>query len=74
MADFVFHDPSGRRARRANLGLGLLVAAAAQVVAGAPVQHRHGVALLKQLGHHQPADELSPSDNQTIHALISGNS
>jgi cellulose synthase/poly-beta-1,6-N-acetylglucosamine synthase-like glycosyltransferase/spore germination protein YaaH/peptidoglycan/xylan/chitin deacetylase (PgdA/CDA1 family) len=34
MADFVFHDPSGRRARRANFGLGLLVAAAALVVAG----------------------------------------
>jgi len=34
MADFIFHDPSGRRARRANLGVGLVIAAAALVVAG----------------------------------------
>jgi len=34
MADFVFHDPSGRRARRANLGVGLLISLAALVVAG----------------------------------------
>jgi len=34
MADFVFHDPTGRRARRANLGVGLLIAAAALLVAG----------------------------------------
>ena len=34
MSDFVFHDPSGRRAKRANLGVGLLVAVAALVVAG----------------------------------------
>jgi cellulose synthase/poly-beta-1,6-N-acetylglucosamine synthase-like glycosyltransferase/spore germination protein YaaH/peptidoglycan/xylan/chitin deacetylase (PgdA/CDA1 family) len=33
MDDFVFHDPTGRRARRANLGVGLLVALAALVVA-----------------------------------------
>ncbi len=33
MADFVFHDPSGRRARRANLGVGLLISLAALVVA-----------------------------------------
>jgi len=33
MADFVFHDPTGRRARRANLGVGLLISAAALVVA-----------------------------------------
>jgi cellulose synthase/poly-beta-1,6-N-acetylglucosamine synthase-like glycosyltransferase/spore germination protein YaaH/peptidoglycan/xylan/chitin deacetylase (PgdA/CDA1 family) len=34
MADFVFHDPSGRRAKRANLGVGLLIALAALIVAG----------------------------------------
>jgi len=34
MADFVFHDPTGRRAKRANLGAGLLVSLAALVVAG----------------------------------------
>ncbi|HWA63658.1 MAG TPA: glycosyl hydrolase family 18 protein, partial [Caulobacteraceae bacterium] len=34
MDDFVFHDPTGRRARRANFGVGLLVALAALVVAG----------------------------------------
>ena len=33
MDEFVFHDPTGRRARRANLGLGLLLAVAALVVA-----------------------------------------
>ncbi|HEY2048455.1 MAG TPA: glycosyltransferase [Caulobacteraceae bacterium] len=33
MADFVFHDPTGRRAKRANFGLGLVIAAAALVVA-----------------------------------------
>jgi cellulose synthase/poly-beta-1,6-N-acetylglucosamine synthase-like glycosyltransferase/spore germination protein YaaH/peptidoglycan/xylan/chitin deacetylase (PgdA/CDA1 family) len=33
MSDFVFHDPTGRRAKRANLGLGLLVSFAALVVA-----------------------------------------
>lgn len=33
MADFVFHDPTGRRARRANLGLGLVIALAALIVA-----------------------------------------
>ena len=34
MSGFVFHDPSGRRARRANLGVGLLISLAALVVAG----------------------------------------
>jgi len=34
MDEFVFHDPTGRRARRANLGLGLLLAAGALMVAG----------------------------------------
>ncbi len=34
MSDFVFHDPTGRRAKRANLGVGLLIALAALVVAG----------------------------------------
>ncbi len=34
MSDFVFHDPSGRRARRANFGVGLLISLAALVVAG----------------------------------------
>jgi len=34
MDEFVFHDPSGRRARQANLGVGLVIAAAALVVAG----------------------------------------
>jgi cellulose synthase/poly-beta-1,6-N-acetylglucosamine synthase-like glycosyltransferase/spore germination protein YaaH/peptidoglycan/xylan/chitin deacetylase (PgdA/CDA1 family) len=34
MADFVFHDPTGRRARRANLGVGLLISLAALMVAG----------------------------------------
>jgi cellulose synthase/poly-beta-1,6-N-acetylglucosamine synthase-like glycosyltransferase/spore germination protein YaaH/peptidoglycan/xylan/chitin deacetylase (PgdA/CDA1 family) len=33
MADFVFHDPSGRRARRANLGLGLVISLILLVVA-----------------------------------------
>ncbi len=33
MADFVFHDPTGRRARRANLGVGLLISFAALIVA-----------------------------------------
>lgn len=33
MDEFVFHDPTGRRARRANFGLGMVVAAAALVVA-----------------------------------------
>jgi peptidoglycan-N-acetylglucosamine deacetylase len=33
MADFVFHDPTGRRAKRANFGVGLVIAAAALVVA-----------------------------------------
>jgi len=34
MADFIFHDPSGRREKRARMGLGLLVSLAALVVAG----------------------------------------
>src|SRR5215469_16130320 len=34
MADFIFHDPTGRRARRAGLGMGLLVSLAALIVAG----------------------------------------
>jgi len=34
MEDFVFHDPTGRRARRANLGLGLLISLTLLVVAG----------------------------------------
>ena len=34
MADFVFHDPTGRRDRRAKLGVGLLVSLAALVIAG----------------------------------------
>src|SRR5215831_9042480 len=34
MADFIFHDPTGRRARRAGMGMGLLVSLAALVVAG----------------------------------------
>ncbi len=33
MEDFVFHDPTGRRAKRANLGLGLLIAFAALMIA-----------------------------------------
>jgi len=33
MDEFIFHDPTGRRAKRANLGLGLVLAAAALVVA-----------------------------------------
>ena len=33
MSEFVFHDPSGRRARRAALALGLVLAAIAAVVA-----------------------------------------
>jgi cellulose synthase/poly-beta-1,6-N-acetylglucosamine synthase-like glycosyltransferase/spore germination protein YaaH/peptidoglycan/xylan/chitin deacetylase (PgdA/CDA1 family) len=33
MDDFVFHDPTGRRAKRANFGLGLLVSLAALLVA-----------------------------------------
>jgi cellulose synthase/poly-beta-1,6-N-acetylglucosamine synthase-like glycosyltransferase/spore germination protein YaaH/peptidoglycan/xylan/chitin deacetylase (PgdA/CDA1 family) len=33
MADFVFHDPTGRRAKRANLSVGLMISAAALVVA-----------------------------------------
>src|SRR5476649_2011062 len=34
MADYIFHDPTGRRDRRARLGLGLLVSLAALIVAG----------------------------------------
>src|SRR5258708_5071264 len=34
MADFVFHDPSGRRARRANFGVGIVISLAALMVAG----------------------------------------
>ncbi|HZL01407.1 MAG TPA: glycosyltransferase [Caulobacteraceae bacterium] len=34
MVGFVFHDPSGRRAKQANLGVGLVISAAALVVAG----------------------------------------
>jgi spore germination protein YaaH len=34
MNSFVFHDPSGRRARRAGLGAGLLLALLALIVAG----------------------------------------
>jgi cellulose synthase/poly-beta-1,6-N-acetylglucosamine synthase-like glycosyltransferase/spore germination protein YaaH/peptidoglycan/xylan/chitin deacetylase (PgdA/CDA1 family) len=34
MADFIFHDPTGRRDRRARFGLGLLVSLAALIVAG----------------------------------------
>jgi cellulose synthase/poly-beta-1,6-N-acetylglucosamine synthase-like glycosyltransferase/spore germination protein YaaH/peptidoglycan/xylan/chitin deacetylase (PgdA/CDA1 family) len=34
MADFIFHDPTGRRDRRARLGLGLLVSLAALIIAG----------------------------------------
>ncbi|HEY3799377.1 MAG TPA: polysaccharide deacetylase family protein, partial [Caulobacteraceae bacterium] len=33
MADFIFHDPTGRRARRTGMGAGLLVSLAALVVA-----------------------------------------
>lgn len=33
MDEFVFHDPTGKRAKRANLGFGLLVAFAALIVA-----------------------------------------
>jgi peptidoglycan-N-acetylglucosamine deacetylase len=34
MADHIFHDPTGRRERRARLGAGLLVSLAALIVAG----------------------------------------
>src|SRR6201996_6004101 len=34
MADFIFHDPTGRRERRARLGAGLLVSLAGVMVAG----------------------------------------
>jgi cellulose synthase/poly-beta-1,6-N-acetylglucosamine synthase-like glycosyltransferase/spore germination protein YaaH/peptidoglycan/xylan/chitin deacetylase (PgdA/CDA1 family) len=34
MSGFVFHDPSGRRAKQTNLGVGLVISAAALVVAG----------------------------------------
>ena len=34
MADFIFHDPTGRRARRTGMGAGLLVSLAALIVAG----------------------------------------
>ena len=33
MSEFIFHDPSGRRARRAALLLGLLLSAIAAIVA-----------------------------------------
>ena len=33
MADFIFHDPSGRRARRADLAGGLAVALLAAIIA-----------------------------------------
>src|SRR5580698_2728197 len=34
MADFIFHDPTGRRARRTGMGAGLLISLAALIVAG----------------------------------------
>ena len=34
MDNFVFHDPSGQRAKQANLGVGLVIATIALVVAG----------------------------------------
>jgi cellulose synthase/poly-beta-1,6-N-acetylglucosamine synthase-like glycosyltransferase/spore germination protein YaaH/peptidoglycan/xylan/chitin deacetylase (PgdA/CDA1 family) len=34
MDEFIFHDPTGRRAKRANFGLGMVIAIAALVVAG----------------------------------------
>ncbi|HLY78523.1 MAG TPA: glycosyltransferase [Caulobacteraceae bacterium] len=34
MANYIFHDPTGRRDRRARLGVGLLVSLAALIVAG----------------------------------------
>jgi len=34
MADYIFHDPTGRRDRRARLGVGLMVSLAALIVAG----------------------------------------
>jgi len=34
MADYIFHDPTGRRARRTGMGAGLLVSLAALIVAG----------------------------------------
>ena len=45
MADFIFHDPSGRRARRARLGVGFLISLAALVVAGKVNDLREGTAL-----------------------------
>jgi cellulose synthase/poly-beta-1,6-N-acetylglucosamine synthase-like glycosyltransferase/spore germination protein YaaH/peptidoglycan/xylan/chitin deacetylase (PgdA/CDA1 family) len=33
MDDFIFHDPTGRRAKRANLGVGLIISLAALMVA-----------------------------------------
>src|SRR5579883_706870 len=33
MSDFVFHDPTGRRARRAGMSVGLLISLAALIVA-----------------------------------------
>ena len=33
MDEFVFHDPTGRRARRANFGLGMVISMAALIVA-----------------------------------------
>ena len=33
MDEFIFHDPTGRRAKRANLGVGLIISAGALVVA-----------------------------------------
>ena len=33
MADYIFHDPTGRRAKRASLTVGLLIALAALLIA-----------------------------------------
>jgi len=59
MADFVFHDPTGRRERRARLGLGLLVSLAALVVA----------AFFATLAFAPILPELSLKDPRVLQAL-----
>ncbi len=63
MSDFVFHDPTGRRAKQANLGVGLLVALAALVVAG----------FFATLAFAPRLPALSLSDPRSLQALHNNN-
>ena len=59
MADFIFHDPTGRRAKRANLGLGLAIALLALIVA----------AFFATLAFAPRLPSLSLKDPQVLQAL-----